>query len=118
MKSINNIYFKGFRIGPGQHFKDDNNNNPLTSDLYPKCGEGVYFAQDINDAKSYSEIIPYSGYNYRVVFMCKLNPMAVRIANIGRNKDYMIVNGDKIDDMFGTPKTDEVRPYKILLKRV
>ena len=41
--------------------------------------------------------------------------MIVRIANRGLNKDYMIINGDKIDDMFGTAKTDEVRPYKILL---
>ena len=115
MKSINNIYFKGFRIGPGQYFKDDDNTNPLTSNLYPKCGEGVYFAQDINETKYYSEIIPYSGGNYRVVFMVRLNPKAVRIAKTGKNKDYMIVNGDKIDDMFGNAKIDEVRPYKILL---
>ena len=115
LKSINNIYFKGFRIGPKQYFKDDDNTNPFTSYLYPKCGEGVYFAQDINDAKYYSEIIPYSGDNYRVVFMCRLNPKAVRIAHTGKNKDFMIVNGDQIDDMFGNAKTDEVRPYKILL---
>ena len=115
LKSINNIFFKGFRIGSGQYCKDDDNTNPLTKDLYPKCGEGVYFSQDINDAKSYSEIIQYSGDNYRVVFMCRLNPKKVRIANKGLNKDYMIVNGDEIDDMFGKAKIKEVRPYKILL---
>ena len=115
LKSINNIFFKGFRIGSRQLCKDDDNTNPLTKDLYPKCGEGVYFSQDINDAKYYSEIIQYSGDNYRVVFMCRLNPKKVRIANKGLNKDYMIVNGDEIDDMFGKAKIKEVRPYKILL---
>lgn len=115
LKSINNIFFKGFRLGSGQYCKDQDNTNPLTRDLYPKCGEGVYFAQDINDAKDYSEIIQYSGDNYRVVFMCRLNPKKVRIADKGMNKDYMIVNGDGIDDMFGKAKINEVRPYKILL---
>ena len=73
------------------------------------------FCSRYNDAKDYSEIIQYSGDNYRVVFMCRLNPKKVRIADKGMNKDYMIVNGDGIDDMFGKAKINEVRPYKILL---
>ena len=47
--------------------------------------------------------------------MCRLNPEKVRIAKRGLNTDYMIVNGDEIDNMNGAPKYDEVRPYKILL---
>ena len=113
--SINNIIYKGFKKGPRHSYKNADNVNPLTNKLFPKCGEGVYFAQNINDAESYTEIIPYSGNNYRVVFMCRLNPMAVRIAKRDSNNDYMIVNGDNIDDMFGTAKINEVRPYKILL---
>ena len=49
--------------------------------------------------------------------MVRINPVKVRIANRGLNKDYMIINGDQIDDMYGTLKIDEVRPYKILLMK-
>ena len=115
MMSINNILYKGFRKGPNQDYKDHDNTNPLSIKSFPKCEEGVYFAQNVNDAKRFTEKIPYSGNNYRAVFMCRLNPMTVRIANRGSNNDYMIINGDLIDDIYGTPKVNEVRPYKILL---
>ena len=117
MISINNILYKGFRKGPNQVHKDKDNINSLSKNASPKCKEGVYFAQNINEAKWYSEIIPYSGKKYRAVFMCRLNPMLVRIASIGQNNDYMITNGDEIDDMHGTPKINEVIPYKILLRK-
>ena len=116
--SINNIFYRGFRRGPGQDYQNYSNINPLTNILYPKCGEGVYFAQNINDAKSYCNIIQSNnGNKYRIVFMCRINPNRVRIWNISENRDYMIVNGDKLDDIYGTLKTDEVRPYKILLSK-
>ena len=117
MNSIKEIYEKGFRIGPRQYCKENINTNPLTKSLYPKCGEGVYFAQSIDDAKEYCQTITYGGYKYLVVFMVRINPDRVRIVNRIQNKDYMIVNGDKMDDNFGTSKIDEVRPYKILLKK-
>ena len=96
-------------------FKDDVNINPFTIYSYPKYEEGIYFTQDINDSKSYIGIIEYSVYNYRVVCICRLNPKIVRKENRGLNKDYMIINGDKIDDMPGAVKINDVRPYKILL---
>ena len=37
--------------------------------------------------------------------MCRINPNTVRISNISENRDYMIVNGDKLDDIYGTMKT-------------
>ena len=119
MSSIYNIYLNGFRRGPRQECKEYANINPLTKNAYPKCGEGAYFAQDINDASFFSSPITYSGNNYRVVFMARLNPERVRIARTsnGLNRDYMIVNGDPLDDNNGTAKIDEVRPYKVLLKR-
>ena len=115
MNSINNIYFRGFIKGPRQECKNDENTNPLTFSLYPKCEEGAYFAQNINEAKFFSDIIPYLGNNYRVVFMCRINPYKVRISNKGINNDYMIVDG--IDETIGKPRTDQVRPYKILLQK-
>ena len=115
MSSINNILFNGLRKGPGQYFKNFNNANSLANILYPQCGEGVYFSQDINDAKLYTKTISYLGNIFRVIFMCKINPYKFRIGDRGVNKDYMIVNGDRIDDMNGTKKINEVRPYRILL---
>ena len=117
MISINNIVYNGFRLAPGQSFKDYVNINPLTRNYFQNCGEGVYFAQDINDAKEFTKLITYKGYKYRVVFMVRLNPLKVRIANRGPNKDFMIINGDQINDMFGKQRINEVRPYKILLMK-
>ena len=117
MGAIHNIYLSGFRRGPNQECENYDNINPLTKIKYPKCGVGAYFAQDINDALYFTSPIEYSGHNYRVVFMARLNPQRVRIAETkqGPNRDYMIVNGDLLDDNNVTPKIDEVRPYKILL---
>lgn len=47
--------------------------------------------------------------------MCRINPYKVRIASLGINKEYWIVNGNKIDEKYGSSKPDEVRPYRILL---
>ena len=91
------------------------NSNPLTKYIYPKCGIGVYFTSDINEAKKYTDIISYNGNKYRVVFMCRINPYKVRIYNFGNNKEYWIVNGDKLGEIFGNSRPDEVRPYRILL---
>ena len=114
--SINNIFYRGFRKGPGQGYKNYSNINPLTNNVYPQCGEGVYFAQNIDDAKSYcSYINSNNGSQYRVVFMCRINPYSVRISNLGIDRDYMIVNGDNLDDVNGYMRTNEVRPYKILI---
>ena len=115
-ESINNIFYRGFRKGPGQDYKNYDNINPLSNITYPKCKEGVYFAQNIDDAKSYCNIIQSNnGNKYRIVFMCRINPYEVRISNIGINRDFMVVNGDELNDTYGSMKTNEVRPYKILL---
>ena len=76
-----------------------------------------FFSQDINDAKEYCQTINYSGSKYKVVLMVRINPERVRIVNRFPNKDYMIVNGEQFNNNFGTPKIDEVRLYKILLKK-
>ena len=108
----------GFKRGDGQQCKNYANINPLNNLIYPKCGEGVYFTPDINEAKKYTDSISYSGQNYRVVFMYRINPYRVRIAKVS-NQEYWIVNGDKLNDYYalilGIKRTDEVRPYRILL---
>ena len=118
MAYISGIVMNGFKRGDDQQCKNYANINPLNNLIYPKCGEGVYFTPDINEAKKYTNSISYSGQNYRVVFMCRINPYRVRIANYF-NKEYWIVNGDKLNDYYasilGIKRTDEVRPYRILL---
>ena len=115
LNSILGILNNGFRRGPYQDCKDDNNLNPLTKNYKPKCGEGVYFIRDINETKDYTEIIEFEGDKFRVAFMCRLNPYKVRITEGELSEERWIVNGDKLNDPSGRKRDDEVRPYKILL---
>lgn len=106
--AIKNICEQGFIKGSGQSCKSNSNINSLNNDLYPICGEGSYFAQDIYTASTYSSYISYNGKSYKVVFMCRINPYSVRISDSGYGKDIMIAGG-------GTNTKNEVRPYKILI---
>ena len=114
MEAIKSIYKEGFRRVHCCMYKDAPNINPLNKFIYQIIGEGVYFTPDINEAKGYTSPIPYNGSNYCVVFMCRINPKEVRIADIGNNKEYWVVNGDKLGDLFGERRINEVRPYRIL----
>jgi len=105
-QAIHNICLSGFKKGPGQQEKYKHNSNSLNNFLYPECGEGAYFAQDIDQAASYTSPISYNGKNYKVVFMCRINPNTVKISEQGYEKDYMIANGEY----------NEVRPYRVLIK--
>ena len=114
INSISGILYNGFRKGPFQECQNDININPLTKNLSPYCGEGVYFIPDINEAKNYTQLFEYLGRKFRIVFMCRINPLKVRITNIGINNESWIVNGDELNDINGRKRDDEVRPYRIL----
>ena len=117
--SIQKICEEGFRRGDGQVHKNDKNINPLTQKKYPLCGEGVYFSNDIDEVKTkYAKSIFYKGNEYKIIFMCRVNPYEVRIAKIGKNKEYWIVEGDKLGDLYGKKRSDLVRPYRILMYKV
>ena len=116
LNSINGILKFGFRRGPFQDFKNSQNCNPLTKQSYPLCGEGVYFIPNFTDATRNTNLIHYLGYSIRIIFMCRINPYKVRIAKIRYNEESWIVNGDKLDDINGKIRDDEVRPYRILIK--
>ena len=115
VEAIKGICDDGFRRGDGQAHRDGNNINPLNNNKYPKCGEGVYFTNEINEAKKYTKPIKYKGKDYIIVFMCRVNPYHVKIADIGGNKEYWVVNGDKLGDLYGYKRSNEVRPYRILV---
>ena len=85
-----NICMEGIKKGPGQQERNMNNINSLNNYLYPKCGEGVYFAQNINQAASYTSTIRYNCKNYQVVLMCRINPNVVKISFQGHEKDYYL----------------------------
>ena len=113
--SIKGILYNGFRRGPFQGYKDDNNLNPLTNNKHKKIGKGVYFLPDIDEAKDAAKSFKFSGKNYKAVFMCRINPKKVRIAEYGSNKEIWVVNGDKLEDPNGQKKDNEVRTYRILV---
>ena len=104
--SIYGILTNGFIKGPNQSFANYKNINPLSYKNYYLCQEGAYFTPEINEARSYTDIIKYNQYNLRIVFMCRINPYKVRIADKRGIAEYWITNGG----------TDEVRPYRILFK--
>jgi len=109
--AIRQIIFEGFKKGPGQQEQYSINSNTLNNFSYKQCGEGAYFAQNINTAEEYASPIDYNGKKYKVVFMCRVNPKRVKICEKGYGNDYMITNGS-----YDTK--DEVRPYRILIKKI
>ena len=71
-----------------------------------KIGYGVYFSPFINCAEMYAGTCCINNNNYKIVLMVRINPKSIRQCEDGRH--YYIVNGT----------TDEVRPYRILFKRI
>jgi len=117
IEAIKGICKEGFRRGPQQAFKNADNHNRLTNNTNPKCGEGVYFSYQIKVAEKYTEPIHYKGNKYKVVFMCKVNPFKVRIVYPNKNKEYWVVNGDELGNIYGHNRSDQVRAYRILIKK-
>ena len=75
----------------------------MNNEKINRVGNGVYLAKDINEAKSYTDIIYYKSYKLRVVFMCRINPKLVKICNDDR---YHAASGNDV--------YNEVRPYRVL----
>ena len=69
------------------------------------CGLGVYCSPDINYAESYAGITTFNGENYKCVLMLRINPKKIR-QSTKYPKEYIL-----------EPTTDEIRPYRILLKK-
>lgn len=118
VKTINSIYSilkNGFRRGPFQYYKNYPNLNPLTNNFYPFCGEGVYFMPNFLEVKDNGYILTYSGVKFRIIFMCRINPYKVRIVNNEVNQEFWVVNGDRLDDIYGKKRDDEVRPCRLLI---
>ena len=70
------------------------------------CGSGAYFYKDPNTAENSSEIIKIAGFEYKIMFMCRVKPSKIKQPE--NFKDCWILS----------PTPDEVRPYKILIKKI
>ena len=92
----------GFKTGCGQiHADCFDKLNPEN-----KIGWGVYFTPFIDCAEEYAGTCCINNINYKCVLMARINPKSIRQCEDGR--EYYIVNGT----------TNEVRPYRILLKKI
>ena len=102
---IKNIINFGFKSGSGQAYQNDKNINYLSNKEYPKVGIGVYFSNEISVAESYAGIVnDLNGKQYKIAFMCRVNPYKTRIASGMSN--YFVID----------PNVNCVRIYRILLK--
>ena len=74
-----------------------------------KVGEGVYCTPSIKTAEKYCGISTINGLNYKTVIMVRVKPNAIRCCKKHEYaKDYWVLNGT----------CDEIRPYRILYKKV
>ena len=69
------------------------------------CGGGVCLFQDPKYAESCAGIINISGFQYKILLMCRVNPKKIRQPSM--HDKFWILN----------PTPDEIRPYRILIKR-
>ena len=73
-----------------------------------KCGEGICLYKDPEDAAKYASIveIPGIGVEIKIMLMCRVKPSKIREPR-GNTKCWIL-----------NPTPEEIRPYRILLKRI
>ena len=90
----------GFKAGANQVYEDDD-------DLFhpgKKVGKGVYCSPYPSIMDEYAGTSNINGKSYKVGFMIRVKPDKIRCAK--NQQDYWVLNGT----------TDEMRPYRILIK--
>ena len=103
VKKVTNLIYNGsFKKGSGQVHKNCNDIHHYSK----KVGEGVYCTPNVSTAEGYAGISDVNGKNYKTVLMVRVKPSAIRQCTC--EKDYWVVNGT----------IDEIRPYRILYKKV
>ena len=116
LKFVKDIINKGFEAGSGQAYEFDDNINELSKSQYIKCGRGVYCTPKINQAEGNSKEFYMKNSKYKLVFMCRVNPYKIRIAK--GNPIYWIFSGDSLSSGNIKKYDDEIRIYRILLKKI
>ena len=103
-KVTNCIINEGFKAGYGQAYAEyDDARHPGK-----KVGKGVYCSPDPSVMESYARyaetLTKINGKGFIMGFMIRVKPDKIRYSNL--RKDYWVLNGN----------TDEMRPYRILVK--
>ena len=99
---IKTIIHDNLKPGSGQAFA-------CAEDIRHKgkqCGKGVYVTPNINVAFQYAGCIVLGIKRYKLVIMVRVNPSYIREPT--SQPDYWIVDG----------KTNQLRPYRLLIKDV
>ena len=112
---MKNVVGGGFGAGSGQAYEFDDNINELSKPQYIKCGRGVYCTPKIKEAEGYAGVFTMNNSQYKIVFMCRVNPYKIRIAK--GMPIYWIVSGDSLSSGNIKKYDDEIRIYRILLKK-
>ena len=103
MDIIGCIIRGGFKPGSHQmHLYCDDKYHPGK-----KVGKGVYICPNINSAEPYAGISVINGIEFKTVLMLRVRPDAIRGCNCF-HLNFWVVNGTN----------DEVRPYRILFKKI
>ena len=103
--TINYILNGTFKIGYRQAYQD----YPDINHPGQKMGVGIYCTPDpsiMEDYASYDNMIDYNGKKYIIGLMMRVKPDKIRCCS--EQKDYWILN----------PTSDEIRPYRILIKEI
>ena len=108
------VYKGGFKEGPNQFHENAKNinerykpypNDP-NNDHTETVGKGVYCSPDPNVMNGYAKCssTKINGKTYKIGFMMRVKPDKIRIS--GDNSKYWVLNGT----------TNEMRPYRIMIK--
>jgi ribulose bisphosphate carboxylase small subunit len=96
-----NIYKKEFKPSTwGKATYDDDLRHPGK-----KCGLGVYCSPNPAYAERYAGITQFNGERYKCVLMLRINPQKIR-QSASYPEEYIL-----------EPTTNDIRPYRILLKK-
>ncbi len=116
---IGKIINMGLVPGEYQDYYNERNINELSNENFPTCGRGVYLTPEVDEAEEYSgskKGIILNNIQYDLIFMCRVNPFKVRIADKG-DPAYWVVGGDSGVSKEGYKISEECRPYRLLLKK-
>ena len=95
------IIYSGFRMGNNQRCEHEKDLRHLGNE----CGKGIYCTSDAEYAENYTSKIEINGENYKFLLMLRVNPKKIRQPE-SLPKMYIL-----------NPNSDEIRPYRILLKK-
>ena len=108
VSDLNNIITDIRKVISERTFQDENDmrNSGFLGLFRKKCNGGVCLFQDPAYAENCAGIFRLNGIEYKILLMCRVNPKKIR-QPVEHNK-FWILN----------PTPDEIRPYRILLKRI